>query len=264
VALGAAIQGGVLTGAVKDVVLLDVTPLTLSIETLGGVATKMIERNATIPTSKTQTFSTASDNQPQVEVHVTQGERPMAADNKSLGKFILDGIPPAPRGVPQIEVTFEIDSNGILKVVAKDKATGKEQKITITGAVGLSDEEIERMKAEAEKYADEDRKKEEIVQVRNQADGLIAAAEKSLRDLGEKVEKGKKEEVEKAIEELKKVMQGEDKEGIEKRTKDLSEKLSGIGEQMYKQTEGDGEKKKEEKKGGDGKEKAEEGEVVEE
>lgn len=264
VAVGAAIQGGVLTGAVKDVVLLDVTPLTLSIETLGGVATKMIERNATIPTSKTQIFSTASDNQSQVEVHVTQGERSLAADNKSLGKFILDGIPPAPRGVPQIEVTFEIDSNGILKVTAKDKATGKEQKITITGAVGLSDEEIERMKAEAEKYAGEDKKKEELVVVRNQADGLMAMAEKSLREMGEKIEKSKREEVEKAMEELRKVMQGENKEEIEEKTKNLSEKLSGIGEQVYKEAEAKGGEKKEVKEDkGEEKGKAEEGEVVE-
>ena len=187
VAVGAAIQAGVLGGDVKDILLLDVTPLTLSVETLGGVATPLIERNTTIPARKSQIFSTASHNQPQVEIHVLQGERPMATDNKSLGRFILDGIPPAPRGVPQIEVTFDIDANGILKVTAQDKATGRSQHITITASSGLSEAEIEKMKEDAEKFADEDMKRKEMVEARNNADNMVYSAEKALEELGDKI-----------------------------------------------------------------------------
>lgn len=231
VAIGAAVQGGVLGGEVKDVLLLDVTPLTLSIETLGGVATPLIERNTTIPASKSQTFSTAADNQTQVEINVLQGERPMAADNKSLGKFILDGIPPAPRGVPQVEVTFDIDANGILTVKAKDKASGKEQSIKITGSTGLSKEEIEKMQKDAEAHAKEDEEKKAKVEVRNQADTLIFTAEKSLKDAGDKVSAEVKKEVEEKIEDLKKHLDGS-KEEIEEKTKALSESLQKIGEAM--------------------------------
>ena len=187
VAIGAAIQAGVLGGEVKDILLLDVTPLSLSIETLGGVATRQIERNTTIPTRRSQVFSTASDSQTQVEIHVLQGERPMAADNKSLGKFILDGIPPAPRGIPQIEVTFDIDANGILKVTAQDKATGRSQHITITASSGLSDSEVEKMRKDAELHAEEDRKRKELIEARNNADNTVYAAEKALREFGDKV-----------------------------------------------------------------------------
>ncbi|KKS62313.1 MAG: Chaperone protein DnaK, partial [Candidatus Collierbacteria bacterium GW2011_GWE2_42_48] len=202
VALGAAIQGGVISGDVKDVLLLDVTPLTLGIETMGQVMTPLIERNTTVPSSKSQVFSTASDNQPQVEIHILQGERPMAADNKTLGSFILDGIPAAPRGIPQIEVTFDIDANGILNVSAKDKATGKEQKITIKNATNLSDEEVERMKQEAEKYAEDDKKKKELVDKKNEADTLIIQTRKVLKDSGDKFDAGAKEEIEKSLNEL--------------------------------------------------------------
>ncbi|MCH7640888.1 molecular chaperone DnaK, partial [Patescibacteria group bacterium] len=235
VAIGAAIQGGVLGGEVKDVLLLDVTPLTLAIETLGGVATAMIARNTTIPASKNNIFSTAADNQTQVEVHVTQGERPMSADNKSLGRFILDGVPPAPRGVPQIEVTFDIDASGILKVTAKDKATSKSQNITITGAIGLSDDEVERMKGEAEKHKEEDKKKAEQVESRNKADSLVAASEKALKDAGDKVDKKVKESVEekiKTVEDLLKEAEP-DKEKLEKASTELSKELQKVGQAMY-------------------------------
>jgi molecular chaperone DnaK len=231
VAIGAAVQGGVLGGEVKDVLLLDVTPLTLSIETLGGVATPLIERNTTIPTSKSQVFSTAADNQTQVEINVLQGERPMAADNKSLGRFILDGIPPAPRGVPQVEVTFDTDANGILTVKAQDKASGKEQSIKITGSTGLSKEEVERMTKEAEAHAKEDEEKKAAIEAKNQADSLIFTAEKSLKDAGDKVSEDVKKEVEEKIQALKDVLD-KGKEEIEAKTQELSDSLQKVGAAM--------------------------------
>lgn len=233
VAVGAAVQAGVLGGEVKDVLLLDVTPLTLGIETMGGVATPLIEKNTTIPSKKSQVFSTAADNQTQVEINVVQGERPMAQDNKSLGRFILDGIPPAPRGVPQVEVTFDIDASGILSVTAKDKATGKEQSIKITGSTGLTDDEIKKMTQDAEVHAEEDSRKKELIEVKNSADNLIFTAEKSMKDMEGKIEDTDKKEVEEAIEALRKVKDGDNKDDIEVKTKDLSEKISKIGEKMY-------------------------------
>jgi molecular chaperone DnaK len=274
VAIGAAIQAGVLGGEVKDVLLLDVTPLTLGIETLGGVATPMIPRNTTIPTSKNNIFSTAANNQTQVEIHITQGERPMSTDNKSLGRFILDGIPPAPRGVPQVEVTFDIDASGILKVTAKDKATGKSQNITITGAVGLSDDEVDRMKEEAEKHKEEDKKKAEKIETKNKADSLVAAAEKAIKDAGNKAPKEVVEKVQKKIDGVKELLKEAepDKEKLERATNDLSQELQQVGQAMYQkenqksniknQNEGKKDKKEEKKKDGE-KDKAEEGEVVE-
>lgn len=250
VALGAAIQAGVLGGEVKDLLLLDVTPLSLGIETLGSVNTKLIEKNTTIPTSKTQIFSTAADNQTSVEIHVLQGEREMAADNRTLGKFILDGIPPAPRGVPQVEVSFDIDANGILNVKAKDKATGKEQKITITSSSGLSQEEIEKMKKDADIHAEEDKKKKEKIEAKNQADTLIYTAEKTLKDAGDKVKPEIKRDVEDKIMALKNVMGGEDSEATKKATEELSAALQKVGEAMYQQNKtetGPQEPKKEEK-----------------
>lgn len=265
VAVGAAIQGGILGGEVKDILLLDVTPLTLAIETLGGVATPMIPRNTTIPTSKTETFSTAADNQTQVQIVVTQGERPMSADNKTLGTFTLDGIPPAPRGVPQVEVTFDMDSSGILKVTAKDKATGKSQNIQITGAVGLSDDEVKRMQEEAEKHKEEDEKKADLIKAKNLAENMVTTAEKALKDAGDKVPKDIKEKVEEKIKAVNDVKDKDDKDEIEKATKDLSDTLSQIGQSMYgnqgQPGEAPKEEKKEEKK--EDKEKAEEGQVVE-
>jgi molecular chaperone DnaK len=251
VAIGAAIQGGVLTGDVKDILLLDVTPLTLAIETLGSVATPMIERNTTVPTSKSNVFSTAADNQTQVEVHVLQGERPMAVDNKSLGRFVLDGVPPAPRGIPQIEVIFEIDANGILNVTAKDKATGKEQNITIKGSTELTDDEVEKMKKEAESHAEEDKLKKERIEVRNQADNLIFTAEKTLKDAGDKANADDKKKVEEAVEDLKKTIETEDfnKDDVEAKSKVLSEAMQKVGEAMYKtQQEAEQAAKPEEKK----------------
>lgn len=268
VGVGAAIQAGVLQGDVKDITLLDVTPLTLSIETMGGVATPMITKNTTIPTEKTQVFSTAADNQPAVEVHVMQGERPMVEGNKTLGKFILDGIPPAPRGIPQVEVTFKLDASGILNVTAKDKATGKEQGITITASTALSDEEIDKMVQEAEKHASEDQKKKERIEIKNNADSLIFQVEKTIKDLGEKIEKGKKDELEKLISELKQLIEKEDFDAdeVKKKTEELTSKIQEIGAQAYqssassetKESKESSEEKKTKKDDGE----AEEGEIV--
>ena len=274
VAIGAAIQGGVLGGEVKDILLLDVTPLTLAIETMGNIATPMIPRNTTVPTSKTEIFSTASNNQTQVQIVVTQGERPMSADNKTLGTFVLDGIPPAPRGVPQVEVTFDLDASGILTVTAKDKATGKTQNIKITGAVGLSDDEVKRMQEEAEKHKAEDEKKADVVKTKNSADAIVATAEKAIKDAGDKAPADVKEKVEEKIKKVKEISVKEDaaKEDIEAATKDLSDTLSQIGQAMYsqqgqeKKAEGpesaEGKEDGEEKKKGKKEEKVEEGEVV--
>ena len=237
VALGAAIQGGVLSGDVKDVLLLDVTPLSLGIETLGGVMTKLIEKNTTIPANAEQVFSTADDNQTAVTIHVLQGERERAADNKSLGRFDLADIPPAPRGMPQIEVTFDIDANGILNVSAKDKATGKSQNIVIKASSGLSDDEIDKMVADAESHAEEDRKFRELVDVRNQADALIHAAEKTLSDLGEKASSEERQAVENAIADLKTAMEGDSKEAIETKTAALTEASGGLAQKLYAEQE---------------------------
>lgn len=235
VAVGAAIQGGVLGGEVKDILLLDVTPLTLSLETLGGVSTQIIERNTTIPTRKSQVFSTASDGQTQVEIHILQGERPMAADNKTLGRFILDGIPPAPRGIPQIEVTFDIDANGILKVTALDKATNRSQHITITASSGLSEAEVEKMRREAEAHADDDKRRKELVEVRNQADNTVYTAEKMLRENGDKIDAAIKKETEDGVKILKETAGRDDIEAIRRDTESLAQTVQKIGASMYQQ-----------------------------
>ena len=246
VALGAAVQGGVLRGDVKDILLLDVTPLTLGIETLGGIRTPIIERNTTIPTSREQVFSTAADNQPSVEIHVLQGEREMATDNKTLGRFHLDGLPPAPRGIPQIEVKFDIDANGILNVTAKDKATSKEQSIRIEASSGISDEEIEKMRKDAEAHADEDKAKKEMVEARNIADTLIFTTEKAMKEAGDKVSEDEKKTVEEKIKALREVKDKDDKEAIKKATEELSQSAQKIGEILYKEAQ---EKAAQEKKG---------------
>ena len=235
VAVGAAIQAGILQGDVKDVLLLDVTPLSLGIETMGSVATKLIERNTTIPTAKTQIFSTAADNQTSVEIHVVQGERPMASDNKTLGRFILDGIPPSPRGMPQVEVSFDIDANGILNVKAKDKSSGKEQSIRIEARSGLSKEDIEKMKKDAEVHAEEDKKKKDVADTKNQGEATIHIAEKALKDNADKIPADVKKGVEEKIESLKKALQGTDSAAIKSATEALSVEMQKIGEALSKQ-----------------------------
>jgi len=264
VAVGAAIQGGVLGGDVKDITLLDVTPLSLGLETLGGIMTKLIEKNTTIPVEKKQIFSTAADNQPGVEIHILQGEREMAADNKTLGRFILDGIPPAPRGVPQIEVSFSIDANGILNVKAVDLATKKEQKITITASTGLKEEEIEKMVEDAQKNAEEDKKKKERAETRNEADTLCFGVEKLIKENGDKIDSSEKEELEKQSEELKKIIEKEDfdMEEVKKKTEELMEKMQEVGKKMYEKAAQESKPKEEEKKEEKKDDDVKEGEVV--
>ena len=235
VAVGAAIQGGVLGGEVRDILLLDVTPLSLGVETLGSVMTRMIERNTTIPVKKTETYSTAADNQTAVDIHILQGERPMAGDNMSLGRFRLDGIPPSPRGIPQVEVTFDIDANGILHVTARDKASGKEQKITVTASTNLNKSEIDRMVKESQAHEAEDKKRKDLIEARNQADNLIYQTEKSLRDLGEKISSGERGEIESRTNDLKSALTGEDAERIQKNTEDLQKAFYAVSEKMYGQ-----------------------------
>ncbi len=267
VAVGAAIQGAVITGEVKDVLLLDVTPLTLGIETMGGVMTPLIDRNTTVPTEKSKVFSTAADNQTQVEIHVLQGERPMAADNKSLGRFILDGIPPAPRGVPQIEVAFDIDANGILKVSAEDKSTGKKQNITIENATRLKEEEIEQMKEEAEAHAEEDERRKEKAQARNKLDNTIFAAEQLLDDAGDKLDKADKEKLEQEIDKAQEVLEKEEatKADYDQTSEQLSQQLQKIGTKVHQQAQQQqtqAEEQPEEKEEDKGDDEAEEGEIV--
>jgi molecular chaperone DnaK len=245
VAIGAAIQAEILTakeegrapeGDIKSVLLLDVLPLTLGIETLGGVSTPMIQKNTTVPTSNSQVFSTAADNQPSVEINVLQGERPIATDNRSLGRFILSGLPPAPRGIPQVEVMFDIDANGILTVTAKDKASNKSQSIKIEGSLGLSEEEIEKMKKEAEMHATEDKKKRDLVEARNNAENLIYTVEKTLKDAGDKLKEEDKKPINDKKEELSKIKDGEDLEEIKNKTEELSTLIQKIGAKMYEET----------------------------
>ncbi|MCK5466732.1 Hsp70 family protein, partial [Candidatus Parcubacteria bacterium] len=254
VATGAAIQGGVMGGDVKDVLLLDVTPLSLGIETMGGISSKLIEKNTTIPAAKTQVFSTATDNQPSVEINVLQGEREMAMNNKSLGRFMLDGIPPSPRGVPQVEVTFDIDANGILNVKAKDKATSKEQSIRIEASSGLSEEEIEKMKKDADTHAEEDKKKKEKIEIKNNADTLVYTTEKLLRDAGDKIKEDDKKTITEKVEALKKVKEGDDIEAIKKASEELSLEAQKIGAAMYQQQAGQAPNNNEPKKEEDSKE----------
>jgi molecular chaperone DnaK len=267
VAVGAAIQAGVLAGDVKDVLLLDVTPLSLGIETLGGVTTKLIERNTTIPTSKSEVFSTAADNQPQVEVHVLQGEREMATDNKSLGRFVLDGIAPAPRGVPQVEVTFNLDANGILNVTAKDKGTGKEQSITIKDSGNLDKEDIEKAQKEAEEHAEDDKKKRESVETKNMLSTSIYSAEKMLVDSKDKISEEDKKIVEDAIKEAKEKESSEDKDELEAAFNELSSKIQPVGAKLYEESakeDDDSEEKKDKDSKDDKKDEPIEGEVVDE
>lgn len=258
VAIGAAVQAGIFQGDVKDVLLLDVSPLSLGIETLGGVSTVLIPKNTTIPTSKSKVFSTAADNQTSVEIHVVQGERPMAKDNKSLGRFILEGIPPAPRGVPKIEVTFDIDANGILNVSAKDKATGKSQSIRIEGTSGLSEEEVEKMKEEAAEHAKEDEKKRKLAEVKNQAHTLIFTAEKTIKDAGDKIENLVKEKIEEKIKGLEKIKESDNLEEIKQKTEELSKELQKVGEKMYKEQKDEEDKDTPEAEEGEYEEKDEE------
>jgi molecular chaperone DnaK len=264
VAIGAAIQAGVLGGDVKDITLLDVTPLSLGLETLGGVMTKLIDRNTTIPVEKKQIFSTAADNQPAVDIHILQGEREMAADNKTLGNFILDGIPPAPRGVPQIEVTFAIDANGILNVSAKDLATNKKQDITITASTGLKEEEIEEMVEEAEKHAEEDKKKRERIEKKNNADTLCFTVEKLLDEQKDKIDEDDREKLAEEVKELKELIAKEDfdEEEVEEKTEELTKKMQEVSKQMYEKASKESAEKKEEDD--EEKEDVKEGEVVDE
>lgn len=238
--IGAAIQAGVLVGEVKDIVLLDVTPLSLGLETLGGVFTRIIDRNTTIPTSKSQIFSTAADNQTAVDIHVLQGERPMAADNVTLGQFRLDGIPPAPRGVPQIEVTFDIDANGIVHVSAKDKGTGKEQKVTITSSSGLSEDEINKMVKDAEAHAEEDKRRREEIDTINEADSMIYTVEKTLKDIGDKADKGQVEKIQKAKEELEQAVSAKNIPEIKAKKEALEKVLHELSATIYNQAAGQG------------------------